>query len=102
MAAERGEIDRDLQAVTVGAGVLLAQARDPHEGIRVANDALDHVHDDFVDAVDLEGAAEATAATGKVSAAQVTDVAEAVRVWGRRPDAALWFALAWVEGIRPE
>lgn len=50
----------------------------------------------------LEGAAEATAATGLVTAAQVTDAAAAVRVWGLRPDAALWFALAWVEGIRPE
>ncbi|HUD70644.1 MAG TPA: methyltransferase domain-containing protein [Dongiaceae bacterium] len=48
----------------------------------------------------LEGAAEATAATGKVSAAQVIDAAAAARVWGRRPGAALWFALAWVEGIR--
>jgi SAM-dependent methyltransferase len=50
----------------------------------------------------LEGAVEAVAATGRVTAAQVTDAVEALRAWGGRPDAALWFALAWVEGIRPE
>jgi len=24
----------------------------------------------------------------------------AVRQWGRRPDAALWYGLCWVEGVR--
>jgi len=49
----------------------------------------------------LEGAAQATAATRLVSARQVRAAARRLRAWGRRPDAALWFALAWVEGIKP-
>jgi hypothetical protein len=54
VAAEGREIDGDLQAVPVGGRVLLAQARDPHERIGVAHDALDHVLHDFLDALDLE------------------------------------------------
>lgn len=50
----------------------------------------------------LEGASAATAATGQVTEAQVTDVVARLRAWGTRGDAALWFALAWVEGIRPD
>ena len=49
----------------------------------------------------LEGAAEATAATGLVSTRQVRAAATRLRAWGRRPDAALWFALAWAEGVKP-
>src|SRR5687768_1190477 len=59
VAAEGGDVDRDLQAVAVGADVLLAQLGHPHEGLGVAHDALDHVVDDFLDALDLEGLAEA-------------------------------------------
>jgi hypothetical protein len=25
----------------------------------------------------------------------------AIRQWGRRPDAALWYPLCWAEGVRP-
>jgi len=27
---------------------------------------------------------------------------ESIAPWGNRPDAAIWFAMAWAEGIRPE
>jgi ubiquinone/menaquinone biosynthesis C-methylase UbiE len=49
----------------------------------------------------LEGAVSAIAATGLVSSRRARAAVGDVRRWGRRPDAALWFALAWVEGIRP-
>ena len=49
----------------------------------------------------LEGAAGAIAAGGSVSAAEVRAAVARLRAWGRRPDAGFWFALAWVEGIRP-
>ena len=55
----------------------------------------------------LEGAAGAIAAAGPidaggaVSARQVRAAVARLRAWGRRPDSGFWFALAWVEGIRP-
>ena len=49
----------------------------------------------------LEGAAAAIAATGLVSGRHVRAAVARFRAWSRRPDAALWFAVAWVEGIRP-
>jgi len=53
-------------------------------------------------AIILEGAAEALAATGLASMRQVRAAVRRLRAWGQRPDAALWFALAWVEGIKPD
>ena len=58
MAAEGGEIDRDLQAVAIRGDVLLAQLRHPHERLRVAHDALHHVVDDLLHAIDLERLAQ--------------------------------------------
>ena len=54
-----GEVHRDLQAVAVGGDVLLAKARDPHQRLGIAHDALDHVVDDLLDALDLEALPEA-------------------------------------------
>jgi ubiquinone/menaquinone biosynthesis C-methylase UbiE len=48
----------------------------------------------------LEGAAETIAATGLVSARQVRAAVARFRAWARRPDAALWFAVGWVEGVK--
>ena len=53
VAAEGHEVDRHLQAVAVGGDVLLAQPRHPHERVRVAHHALDHLVDDLLDAGDL-------------------------------------------------
>lgn len=50
----------------------------------------------------LEGATGAIAAASPLSPHQVRAAVERLRAWGRRPDAALWYALAWVEGIRPK
>ncbi len=55
VAAEGHEVDGHLQAVPVGGDVLLAQPRHPHEGVRVAHHALDHLVDDLLDAGDLHG-----------------------------------------------
>ena len=49
----------------------------------------------------LEGAEESIAATGMVRAAQVRAAVSALRAWGARPDAAFWYAVACVEGVRP-
>jgi ubiquinone/menaquinone biosynthesis C-methylase UbiE len=49
----------------------------------------------------LEGAEESIAATGMVQAPQVRAAVSALRTWGARPDAAFWYAVACVEGVRP-
>lgn len=49
----------------------------------------------------LEGAEESIAATGMVRADQVRAAVSALRTWGARPDAAFWYAVACVEGVRP-
>jgi SAM-dependent methyltransferase len=49
----------------------------------------------------LAGAREAIAATGLVGAAEVDRAVEAVRAHARRPDAAIWYAMPWVEAVRP-
>lgn len=53
-------------------------------------------------AANLAGAREAIAATGLVGVAEVDRAVEAALAHGRRPDAAIWYAMPWVEGIRPE
>ena len=46
----------------------------------------------------LEGAAGAVTRFGILDAQACRRGIAALRAWGRRPDAALWFALAWAEG----
>ena len=50
----------------------------------------------------LDGAREAIAATGMVSREDVDRAVDAIDVFSRRPDAAIWYAMPWAEGIRPE
>ena len=50
----------------------------------------------------LEGAREAVVATGLMDLRQCDAALAALRAWGERPDAALVYALACVEGVRPE
>jgi SAM-dependent methyltransferase len=52
-------------------------------------------------ATNLDGAREAIAATRLASLADVDRAVEAIRTWGERPDAALWYAMPWVEGVKP-
>jgi len=49
----------------------------------------------------LAGARAAIVATGRVDDAAFDAAVAATRVWAARPDAALWFAIAWAEGVRP-
>jgi ubiquinone/menaquinone biosynthesis C-methylase UbiE len=48
----------------------------------------------------VEQAAGPIAATGLVTAEDVARAAREVRAWAHRPDAVLWYAVAWAEGIR--
>jgi SAM-dependent methyltransferase len=52
-------------------------------------------------AANLAGARDAIAATRLVSASDVDRAVEAIAAFGRRPDATLWYAMPWVEGVRP-
>jgi ubiquinone/menaquinone biosynthesis C-methylase UbiE len=61
---------------------------------------------DFVDYVEniariLEGAAAEIVRVGKIEDRELRRVIEVVRAWGGRPDAAIWFARSWAEGISP-
>jgi len=49
----------------------------------------------------LIGAREAIAATGEVEGAAVDACVDALRAWGRRPDAAFWYSMPWAEGVKP-
>lgn len=49
----------------------------------------------------LRGAREAIAATGDVALAEVDAAVEALGAFARTPGAALWYAFAWAEGVRP-
>jgi ubiquinone/menaquinone biosynthesis C-methylase UbiE len=46
----------------------------------------------------LEGVREPILRLGEHDAASFAAVLEAVRAWGRRPDAAFWYAVSWAEG----
>ena len=52
-------------------------------------------------AQNLVGARDLVAATGLVDAEGVDRAAEALAAFARRPDAAIWYGMAWAEGIRP-
>uniref|UniRef100_A0A832I899 Methyltransferase domain-containing protein n=1 Tax=Eiseniibacteriota bacterium TaxID=2212470 RepID=A0A832I899_UNCEI len=49
----------------------------------------------------LEGARAAIVGPGLADALGFDEALRALRAWGRRPDAALWFAISWAEGVRP-
>ncbi len=48
----------------------------------------------------LEGAREAILDTGRITRQKFDTGVAGLRAWGTRPDAALWFAVAWAEGVR--
>jgi SAM-dependent methyltransferase len=48
----------------------------------------------------LEGAIDTILAVG-LTRDQVEDALEALEKWQERPDAAMWFSIAWAEAIRP-
>jgi hypothetical protein len=49
----------------------------------------------------LDGAREAVLAPGILDAREFDEGIGAIRTWGRRPDAAIWYPICWAEGIRP-
>lgn len=49
----------------------------------------------------LRGARPAIVAGGLLPAASFDSAIAAFDAWKHRPDAALWFAIAWAEGVRP-
>jgi ubiquinone/menaquinone biosynthesis C-methylase UbiE len=64
--------------------------------------AGDETFDLYVDnlAIILEQARPQISQCG-VQSAEVDAAVSALRTWKRRPDAALWFAMSWAEGVRP-
>lgn len=50
----------------------------------------------------LNGAREGIVADGILDASSFDDGIEALKAWKDRPDAAMWFAIAWAEGVRRE
>ena len=49
----------------------------------------------------LEGAREAILEAGRLDPAAFDGALGSLRSWGGRPDAAIWFAVCWAEGVRP-
>ncbi len=50
----------------------------------------------------LRGAQRLIVDHGLMPASSVERALAELESWGKRPDAALWFAIAWAEGVRPE
>jgi hypothetical protein len=50
----------------------------------------------------LSGARAAILATGRIDATAFDPAIAAIYAWGARPDAAIWFARCWAEGMRAE
>ncbi len=50
----------------------------------------------------LRGAREAIAATGAVDGAAVDEAVAALSAFAATPGAALWYAFAWAEGVKPD
>lgn len=50
----------------------------------------------------LEGVRDPILALGEVDAAGFDGTLSALRAWGDRPDAAMWYAVSWAEGRRVE
>ena len=50
----------------------------------------------------LRGARGSILEVGLIGAQALDQAIESIAPWGNRPDAAIWFAMAWAEGIRPE
>jgi ubiquinone/menaquinone biosynthesis C-methylase UbiE len=49
----------------------------------------------------LESARATIVEAGLLRDDQCAQGIEALRAWGRRPDAAMWFSFSWAEGLRP-
>jgi ubiquinone/menaquinone biosynthesis C-methylase UbiE len=49
----------------------------------------------------VAGARDAILATGGVTAAEFDAAQAALRAWGERRDAALWYSISWAEAVKP-
>jgi SAM-dependent methyltransferase len=50
----------------------------------------------------MNGAKEEILETSHLPAEYFQEALKNLQVWGKRPDAAIWFALCWAEGIKPD
>jgi ubiquinone/menaquinone biosynthesis C-methylase UbiE len=50
----------------------------------------------------MQGVREPILRLGEFEPATFDACLESIRAWGRRPDAAYWYAISWAEGQRPE
>jgi hypothetical protein len=48
----------------------------------------------------IEGMRKDMVAHGLVGGTRIDEAVSALRAWKERPDAAFWYAVPWVEGIR--
>ena len=69
-------------------------------GSCAGNETFDVVVNNLIDI--LAGARETILSQALLDRASLEQALEALRVWGRRPDAAFWFAMSWAEGRRPQ
>jgi len=49
----------------------------------------------------LEGARDSILAGERIDGKGFSAAMDSLRRWGKRPDAAVWFAMAWAEGLKP-
>lgn len=92
-------VGRRLPALLEGAGLRPVRATWIFFGGCAGQPAFPGVVENM--AGNLRGAREAIAATGEVTLAEVDAAVEALAAFARRPDAALWYAFAWAEGVKP-
>jgi hypothetical protein len=50
----------------------------------------------------LAGASATIVSLDLLPAQSVTDALAALQAWGSRPESALWYAVCWADGVRPE
>jgi ubiquinone/menaquinone biosynthesis C-methylase UbiE len=93
-------VGRRLVSLLAGAGALPRRATWIFFGACSGDPAFAAFARNF--AGNLEGAREAIAATGMISREDVDRALEAIAAFAQRPDAAIWYAMPWAEGIRPE
>lgn len=93
-------VGRRLVALLAGAGARPRRATWIFFGACAGDPAFPAFARNF--AGNLEGARDAIAATGMVTREDVDRAVEAIGVFAQRRDAAIWYAMPWAEGLRPE
>ncbi len=92
-------VGRHLVSLLHEAGALPRQNRCLSFGTCAGSPDFAAMIDNFVHI--LEGAKEEIVSFGLADEKQFDESLKAFREWERRPDAAMWYATCWAEGIRP-